>query len=420
MKLRSRKSSLGGHILIPASKSHTIRALAIASLAHGESVIKNPLKSEDIFSCINACKILGAEIQDNGDWVVRGFSGTPKPAMDSIDIGNSGTSLRILTSIAALGSRPTTFDGDESIKKRPMEPLLTALGNLGVKVRSDKGKCPLTIEGPMHGGKTTVNGISSQFLSSLLISCPLAKNDTEIKVQDLHEKPYVQITLDWLDSQSIDIEYQNMENFRIKGGQLYKNFTRVMPSDFSSATFALCAAAVTGSEILIKGLDFSDPQGDRVIFDHLENMGAKLVHGENGVTVKGDELTGADLDLNSTPDALPALAVVGCFAKGRTRLLNVPQARLKECDRIKAMVVELTKMGARAEELSDGLVIHQSRIKGTFVHGYNDHRMVMALALAGMACGGQTEVDTAESIKITYPTFVEDMKALGADIEISE
>jgi 3-phosphoshikimate 1-carboxyvinyltransferase len=420
MKLKLRKSSLGGNILIPASKSHTIRALAIASLAQGESVIKNPLKSDDIFSCINACKILGAEIQDNGDWVVRGFSGIPKTSGDSIDIGNSGTSLRILTSIAALGRHQITFDGDDSIKKRPMEPLLTALSNLGVKVRSDNGKCPFTVEGPIHGGKTTVNGISSQFLSSLLISCPLAEGDTEIQVQDLHEKPYVQITLDWLDSQSIEIEYHNMENFRIKGGQSYKNFTRTIPSDFSSATFALCAAAVTGSEILIKGLDFSDAQGDKVIFDHLKNMGVKLRHGENGVAVKGDDLTGADLDLNSTPDALPALAVVGCFAKGRTRLLNVPQARLKECDRIKAAAAELTKMGAEVEELSDGLVVHQSQIEGTRVHGYNDHRMVMALALAGMACDGETVIDTAESVKITYPTFVEDMKALGADMKIVE
>jgi len=295
--------------------------------------------------------------------------------------------------------------------------LLSALEKLGAVVKSTGGKCPLTIRGPIKGGKTTVDGISSQFVTSLLFACPLAKEDTEITVENLHERPYVEITLDWLKKLDTKFEQKELDWFRIPGGQKYKAFEREIPADFSSATFAACAAAITGSEILIKGLDFADHQGDKEVFTYLKNMGATVAHTSEGVIVKGGELKGIDINMNSTPDALPVLAVVGCFAKGTTRLLNVAQARLKECDRIAAMATELTRMGGKVEELKDGLVIHQSKLRGTEVHGYDDHRMVMALAVAGLAVDGKTVIDTAESIGVTYPSFVEDMKAIGANIE---
>jgi 3-phosphoshikimate 1-carboxyvinyltransferase len=242
--------------------------------------------------------------------------------------------------------------------------------------------------------------------------------DTEIIVENLNEKPYVEITLDWLQKMEIRFEQRGLDWFRVYGGQHYRAFERVIPADFSSATFPLCAAAITGSEILIKGLDFNDHQGDKEVFKYLEKMGVQLRHTSEGVWVIGGELRGIDIDMNNTPDALPAMAVTGCFARGTTRLLNVPQARLKECDRIAATAEELRKMGAQIEELEDGLVINQSKLKGTDVHGYDDHRMVMALAIAGLAAEGETRVDTAGSASVTYPSFVEDMKKLGAIIEI--
>jgi 3-phosphoshikimate 1-carboxyvinyltransferase len=246
----------------------------------------------------------------------------------------------------------------------------------------------------------------------------MAPNDTEIIVENLNERPYVEITLDWLKRMGIRFEQKGLEWFRIFGNQKYKSFERSVPADFSTATFPLCAAAITGSELFIRGLDFEDHQGDKAVFTYFENMGTEIRHTDDGVWVKGKQLKGIDIDMNATPDALPAMAVAGCFAEGTTRLLNVPQARLKECDRIAAMATELRKMGADIEELSDGLVIHQSELKGCEVHGYDDHRLVMALSIAGLAAEGSTVVDTAKAAAVTFPTFVEDLRMLGAKFEI--
>jgi 3-phosphoshikimate 1-carboxyvinyltransferase len=418
VKLKVSKSDLKGEILIPASKSHTIRAVAMAGIAEGTSVLKNYLVSADAISCINGLKEFGAVVTENGkELTITGTGGLPRPSCKKIDVGNSGTSLRILTGLASLADFPIVFDGDKSIRSRPMTPLFSALEKLGAVITSTDNKCPFTIKGPIKGGKTTVNGISSQFLTSLLFACPLAESDTEITVENLHERPYVEITLDWLRKLNIRFEKRELDWFLIPGGQKYKAFERSIPADFSSATFSACAAAITGSEILIKGLDFADHQGDKEIFNYLKNMGAKITHTPEGVIVKGGELKGIDINMNSTPDALPAIAMVGCFAKGTTRLLDVEQARLKECDRIAAVAAELTKMGGKVEELKDGLIIHQSSLTGTLVHGYDDHRMVMALAIAGFAAKGETIIDTAESVGVTYPSFVEDMKLMGANIE---
>lgn len=407
-----------GAIRIPASKSHTIRAVALAGIADGKSVLKNPLYSADTISCIEGIQEFGAEVSQTSDLIISGTGGLPKTSCKKIDVGNSGTSLRILTGLASLADFPIIFDGDSSIRKRPMFPLLSALQQLGASVQSTNGKCPFTITGPIRGGRTIVNGISSQFVTSLLLACPLAKEDTEIIVENLYEKPYVEITLDWLRKLGISFEQDELSRFLIKGGQKYGAFSRSIPADFSSATFAACAASITNSEVLIKGLDFSDHQGDKEIFTFLRQMGVKLEHTSDGVLIKGGDLTGIDIDMNNTPDALPAFAVVGCLAKGTTRLLNVAQARLKECDRISSIANELTKMGAKIEELEDGLVIHQSTLKGAEVDGYNDHRMVMALSVAGMTAEGETMVDTAESYRITYPGYVDDMRAIGASIEV--
>jgi 3-phosphoshikimate 1-carboxyvinyltransferase len=420
LRLKIKKSSLHGKIRIPASKSHTIRAVALAGIAEGKSVLENPLLSADTISCIEGIQEFGAEVEQGHALVITGTGGLPKPECKKIDVGNSGTSLRILTGLASLADFPILFDGDSSIRQRPMIPLFSALENLGSKIQSTGGKCPFTITGPIGGGKTIVNGISSQFLTSLLLACPLARGDTEIIVENLHEKPYVEMTLDWLNRLNISFEQNGLDWFRISGGQKYQAFKKSIPADFSSATFAACAAAITGSEILIKGLDFSDHQGDKEVFSYLRNMGTQIRHIPEGVVVKGDNLRGMDIDMNNTPDALPALTVVGCFAEGTTRLLNVEQARLKECDRISAITTELSKMGAEMEELRDGLIVHQSTLIGCEVHGYHDHRMVMALSLAGMIAEGETVVDTAESIRVTYPGYVEDMKTIGARMEIPD
>jgi 3-phosphoshikimate 1-carboxyvinyltransferase len=413
----SKESKLSGEIQIPASKSHTIRAVAIAAMAEGRSVLRNPLDSADACAAFRAATEFGARITEkDGNWIIDGVAGNISKVASFVDVANSGTTLRIFSALAALNDQDITFDGDKSIRKRPMTPLISALRNLGVRIKSVEDKCPLTVKGPIKGGSTTVNGISSQFLTALLFSTPLATADSEIIVENLYEKPYVEITLDWLRSQNIQFESKGLDWFRVKGNQRYTAFDRQIPADFSSATFALCSAAITNSEVLIKGLNFNDHQGDKEVFNYLRKMGAEIRHEDNGVRVIGRELTGIEIDMNGTPDALPAMAVVGCFAKGTTKLVNVAQARLKECDRISAAVTELTKMGAKIEELDDGLIIHQSKLKGAKVHGYDDHRMVMSLAIAGMGAAGETIVDTAEAVSVTYPSFLDDMKSIGAKL----
>jgi 3-phosphoshikimate 1-carboxyvinyltransferase len=418
LKYISVKSDLNGEILIPASKSHTIRAVAIATMADGQSVLRNPLESADARSALRAAVEFGARLKLQEDkWIINGIGGDISPVASFIDVANSGTTLRIFSALATLSSHLIYFDGDSSIRTRPMTPLLSALKNLGAITNTQSDKCPFGISGPFRGGKTTINGISSQFVTALLFTAPLSKGDTEIIVENLHEKPYVEITLDWLRRQNIKFEQDGLEWFKIKGNQKYTPFDAEIPADFSSATFALCAAAITRSEVLIKGLDFKDHQGDKEVFNFLRQMGAVIEQKSNGVLVKGGDLKGIDIDMNSTPDALPALAVTACFAKGKTRLLNVAQARLKECDRIKAATTELTKMGAKISELEDGMIIEGSELKGTEVHGYDDHRMVMALTIAGLAAKGETIVDTAESVKITYPSFFTDFETLGAKLK---
>ena len=420
MNLISQKiEKLNGTVKIPASKSHTIRALIISTLAEGQSVLLDPLKSGDTISCLEACRAFGAEItEEENKWIVNG-KGVANPPTEIIDVGNSGTSLYLLLSAAALIPGESTFTGDYQIQRRSAQSLINSLNDLGAKCFSTKGNgcAPLVVHGKLKGGKTTIECPTSQYLSSLLISCPLAEGDTEITVPLLNEKPYVEMTLDWLRSQNIKFENSDYKIFKITGGQKYKPFTRGIPADFSSATFFLVAAAITGGDVTLNGLDMNDTQGDKAVVEMLKKMGAEIETGENFIHVSGGKLTGKILDLNATPDALPAMAVAGCFAKGETRLVNVPQAREKETDRIAVMCKELKNLGADIEEMPDGLIIRESVLKGGDAHGYDDHRVVMSLAVAGLCSENPIKIDTAESAGITFPNFTELMNSIGAKME---
>ena len=427
MLLSVRHSQINGETAVPGSKSHTIRALAIAALAKGSSVIKAPLVSDDTLSCLSAACALGAWVRRGDDslWQVIGTGGRLIEPARALDMGNSGTGLRIFSALAALSSAPISFGGDESLKKRPMEPLLAALQDLGTKTESADGHCPLTVTGPIHGGETSVDGTSSQYLSALLLAAPLAQGDTILNVPFLNEVPYVEMTLAWLKRQCIDLKYnKNYTRFHVVGGQQFKPFNETIPGDFSTAAFPLAAAIVTGGGILIRNLDFSDPQGDKAFVELAGRMGAKIEAGSGFARVKPGpvKLHAAELDLNSTPDLLPILAVVAACADGITVLKNVAQARLKETDRIAVMAHELTKMGIQVEEFEDGMAITGGKLKPAHVDSFRDHRVAMSLAIAGMTCGADekepTVIDSAESIAVTYPTFVDDFSRLGADFYI--
>jgi len=424
MKLIVSKSSLNGTVAIPGSKSHTIRAVAIGSLAQGTSLIRAPLASNDTLSAAHCYRQLGAAV-DTSDcalWKVTGTGGKITVPREVVDVGNSGTTLRIATGSAALAKagRTITFTGDHQTQNRPMAGLIDALNNLGTRVRSlkDNGKAPLEITGGLVGGKTDLQSPTSQFLTSLLLCTPLAPKDSEINVTLLNEPGYAQMTVDWLDKQGIEYQSRGLSWFKVKGRQGYKAFDQAIPADFSSATFFLCGAALFGGQVTLQGLDFSDSQPDKAVVDYLKAMGARIDVGPHSVTVKGSTLKGVEIDMNKTPDALPAMSVLATFAQGTTRLVNVPQARTKETDRIRCMAEELTKMGAKVEELPDGMVIHEGRLRPADISGRGDHRIVMALSLAALSLDRPTTIDTAEAMSVTFPNYVELMASLGASMEM--
>ncbi len=424
MRFVVRKSKLQGSVRIPGSKSHTIRAVAIAALAEGTSRIRNPLIAEDTLAAVHAYRLFGSDIACSEDcWVVGGVSGQPCTPENVIDVGNSGTTLYIATGSAALVAGTTVLTGDDQIRRRPAGPLIRTINQLGAAAESTRGndKPPIVVRGPMHGGTAELDGSqTSQYLTSLLINCPLVAQDTVLKVYNLVEKPYIDMTLSWLAEQNIHVDRSGYEEFRIRGGQKYLAFDKQIPADFSSATFFLCAAAITGSELTLLGLDPKDTQGDKRVVETIAKMGAQVEWLEDGLRVKGGDLAGGAFDLSDTPDALPALAVTACFAEGETRLVNVGQARLKETDRISVMRNELSKMGADIEELPDGLVVRHSRLQAAHVDGHRDHRVVMALSLAGLACEGETVIEGAEAVAVTFPTFADLMRSVGGEVGIEE
>ncbi len=427
MRLFAQKSTLTGSVPIPASKSHTIRGVAVASLADGTSTLRNPLVSGDTMSAVRCYRALGADIDtaNPDEWIVAGTSGRITPPSEVIDVGNSGTTLRIAAGSAALSesSRPIQLTGDYQIQSRPIAPLLQSITDLGGHAISLKGNdmAPISIAGRLLGGETEIECMTSQYLTSLLLACPLAKGDSKINVTLLNEPDYAMMTLDWLDRQGILYENDNLKTLFIQGRQRYNPFDLQIPADFSSATFFLCAGAILRADITLTGLDFSDSQPDKSVSDYLERMGAEIRVDNNTVRIRRSPLKGVDIDMNRTPDALPAMAVVGAFAEGTTRLLNVQQARKKETDRIAVMAKELAKMGVQTEELQDGLVIHHCpRLKSAVLNGHEDHRIVMALSLALMSIEEGGAVDTAEAINVTFPEYVNLMQRLGARMKLSE
>jgi len=378
MNVVVRKSKLSGVIQAPPSKSHTHRALLLASLADGTSVIENPLLCEDTRATIRACRSLGALFC--GEEVI-GITGKPLRNIGTVNVANSGTTLRLITAIKKLCELEGTLTGDESVMSRPIKPLVEACKSI------------------RETGKATIDGISSQFISALLIACPLLKKDSEIIVKNLKSKPYLEMTLKHLKRVGIEIEHENLEKFKIKGNQVPKSTNFKVPSDFSAAAFLLVANEITDSNIKIEGLDPNDTQGDKKILKILET-------------------NTSEIDLSNTPDLLPIVSVLACSRQGTTKIINTEHARLKECDRISAIATELKRMGADIEETPDGLVIKNSKLNGAHLNGHKDHRIVMALTIAGLAAEGETVISDPDSIAVSYPNFINDLKKLGADIHL--
>lgn len=416
------RSTVTGEVTVPPSKSYTHRAIAISALGPGGMVMR-PLLSADTRATLNASEAFGAQIegQETGISVI-GVGGRPKTPENVIDVENSGTTLRIMAAVAAL-TDGAVLTGDASIRRRPNAPLLKSLRDLGAEAFSiKKNDCaPLVIRGRIRGGRTVLDGsVSSQFLSALLIACPLVEGDAEIEIDgELKSRPYAEITLEMLEEAGAKIE-TDFRKFFVEGGQSYDLDGYTVPGDFSSASYLLAAAAVTGSRLTVLGL-LPSKQGDSAIVAILQEMGAKISWDkEKGVLdIEGRDLGGIEVDASHTPDLVPTIAVLGAVAEGRTIIKNAEHVRHKETDRLSAMAVELSKMGAKIEERPDGLVVDGGLLQGAKVSGHHDHRIVMALTVAGLVAG-DTIIDAAESVSVSYPGFFEEMARIGCSVAVRE
>lgn len=421
-KVKIHPGKLSGKIAIPTSKSHTIRSLLFALMAKGKSRIAHPLPSEDIIAMMNAIRSLGAVIDMEQDtFIVDGVGGKLGSAEDVIQCGNSGQVLRFIGAIAALSDSYTILTGDTSIRhNRPIMPLLSALTQLGATAVSSRldGYAPIIVKGPLKGGKATLDGRDSQPVSALLMLG--AFTPLELHVTNAGEKPWVALTLNWFDRLGIPYENHEFEHYKMKGRSRLLGFEYTVPGDFSSAAFPIVAALITASEIAVGNIDMSDVQGDKGIIFALESMGAKFEFRDKELTVKkGSSLKGTRLDINDFIDALPILAVAGCFASGETEIVNAAIARKKESDRIHCIALELKKMGAQVEERPDGLIVLPSDLHGSGdLQAHHDHRLAMALAVAALRAKGESVIHGIDCVGKSYPSFFEHLSHLGAKVEI--
>ena len=423
MELVVSRSHVSGRVEAPPSKSYSHRGILAGALGDGTRVL-NPLRSADTEASIRCARGLGGSVDEDGDdLVIDGIDGAPETPDDVLNCGNSGTTTRLFAGAASLVDGLSVLTGDESLRSRPNAPLLSSLRELGATARSTRGngRAPLVVGDSVEGGKTTVDGtVSSQFISSLLFTAPLTDGVT-VKVDGtLKSRPYVDITVEVLEETGIDVR-ETETGFEVPGNQRYTADEFRVPGDFSSASYPLAAGALAGETTV--GNLFPSAQGDAVILDVLERMGASVDRNpDDGVArVKGDadELTGVTFDASDSPDLTPTVAALGSAAGGETRIVDAEHVRYKETDRLEAMATELRKMGAVIEEERDRLVIdgNASELVGTRVDGRDDHRVVMALAVAALVAEGETSITTAETVGVSYPGFVDDLSAVGADVE---
>lgn len=426
MKFVINRSTLSGEARIPGNKSGTARGVIFGSLADGTTTLLNPLTNIDSYSIVKMMTALGAEIDTSDDkkWIIKGNGGKLKVPACVLDAENSGTGFYFLLALCSLIPGYSVLTGDYQICYRPAQPMLDAINALGGKAFStrDTGTAPVVIQGPIKGGEASFPGVNSQWMTPFLCACALAEGDTTIYETDLMERPYVDMTIGMLKLAGITIENDNYDRFFIKGGQQFKPFTYDLPGDWGTSGYPLIATAITtGSKVTFHGLDLSDYAGEKAFVRILKDMGGKVDvvdNGRGGITVEGGhELHGIEIDCSGTPDAVPILSVLGCYAQGKTVLKNIGASRLKETDRTKSIMLELTKMGAKFEETTDTLTIHHSKLKGTKLDGRHDHRIVMACSVASLIAEGESEVTDAEYAAVSFPNFFELMTSLNADIK---
>jgi len=417
---------LKGTVKAPPSKAYTHRAVIAASLSEGKSIIKEPSSCDDALTTIKTCSALGAKIkrESKNTLVVKGCS-KPKTPSNVIDCKGSGSTIRFISSVCALADGTSVLTGNRSLRRRPMQPLLDALKQLGVQCFSTKGDGTppiIVFGGGIKGGYAAMPGdVSSQFVSSLLLSTPKAEKETEIAITTkLESKPYVKMTVEILQKHGVKIDCASTyDRFFVPCKQEYRPTTHLIEGDYSSAAFLLAASAITKSTVKVENLRKESLQGDKVIVNLLEKMGATLEVGEDHVKVMGrkESLTGIDVDLSDAPDLVPVCAALACYAQGETTIRGVKRLRFKESDRISSLVSELTKIGGKITVNQNSLLIEgKAKLQGADLSSHGDHRIAMACILAALRAEGETVIHGINCLKKSYPNLVNDLIHLGGKV----
>ncbi|PHM61310.1 3-phosphoshikimate 1-carboxyvinyltransferase [Xenorhabdus ishibashii] len=415
-------SHINGTINLPGSKSVSNRALLLAALAKGTTRLTNLLDSDDIRYMLNALTALGISYHLSADRTVCEVDGIGGGITDKKEfelfLGNAGTAMRPLAAALCLGDNSVVLTGEPRMKERPIGHLVDALRQGGAKIDylEQENYPPLHIKGGFLGGKVTVDGsVSSQFLTALLMAAPLAKNDTEIRIQgDLVSKPYIDITLALMKSFGVTVDNEQYQVFHIQGQQQYLSPGQyLVEGDASSASYFLAAAAIKGGTVRVTGIGRNSLQGDTKFANVLEQMGATIRWGDDFVECERGTLTGIDMDMNAIPDAAMTIATTALFAQGETVIRNIYNWRVKETDRLNAMATELRKIGAEVEEGDDYIrVSPPEKLNHAEIETYNDHRIAMCFSLVALSDTPVTILDPGCTAK-TFPDYFNQLEKLS-------
>ena len=397
-------------VSVPGSKSYTHRILIASALSDGICRIDNALDSEDTKITIGALKQMGITINSNDNrFIVHGTNGEFRQTSGPLFLGNSGTSMRLLTALASLGKGRYVLTGTERMKERPIQDLLDALIQMGVSAHSvnNNGCPPVAIKGGgVKGGRININcETSSQYLSAVLLTAPFTEQNLEINViKGPVSKPYIDMTINVMKKFGIEIVRDDYSYFKVQQGQKYRAGSYYVEPDCSQAGYFWGAAAITGACIKVKGITKDTHQGDIHFTRLLEEMGCNVLHEKDGISVTGGSLSGIEADMSDMPDMVPTLAVVSAFAKGTTIIKNVKHLKVKESDRLASVANELLKMGIESSITDTGLVINGGKPHGAEISTYKDHRIAMSFAIAGLKVPG-VFVKDEKCVEKSFPKF---------------
>jgi 3-phosphoshikimate 1-carboxyvinyltransferase len=405
-------SKVNGQLEAPPSKSMTQRAIAAAMLAEGQSIIINPSYCDDSLAAMSIAVSLGARVEpDVKEIRITGCRGLKEK---KLNCGESGLAIRLFSPIAALYPEEITMVGTSSLKKRPMFMIGDALNQLGVKCISAEGFLPLTIKGPLQGGRCEIDGsLSSQLLTGLLMALPLTPEDSEIKVNNLKSKPYIDMTIQILKEFGITVLNDGYKLFRIPGKQKYIARSYEVESDWSNGAFILVAGAINGN-LNVKGLRTNSQQSDLAILKVLEIAGAEFKTSENQIDISKSNLKAFEFDATESPDLFPPLVALASYCDGVTTIKGASRLVHKESNRASALCEEFGKMNIKVEIKGDNMLITGGQVIGARVNSHDDHRIAMAASIAALGANGKVFIKDSHCVAKSYPGFFDDLRKIGA------